>query len=142
MYKEFDWKFQNESRFILTTRKDSETWFNSLCKHADRTGPTEYRKQIYGFAMPHKYKKEHIKFYENHNNRVRQYFRNRPNDFLEICWENGDGWEVLSRFLNLESPSISFPHRNQAPTTLSKAQRKISYYRKRFLSKIGLNDEN
>jgi hypothetical protein len=27
-----------------------------------------------------------------------------------VCWENGDGWDALSRFLNKRAPSEPFPH--------------------------------
>src|SRR6056297_1638044 len=36
LYKELDQRFPG-SKFILTTRKNSEAWFRSLKKHADRT---------------------------------------------------------------------------------------------------------
>jgi len=114
IYKDIDQKFQ-EAKFILTRRKNPEVWFQSLCKHADRTGPTIFRKYVYGYEMPHHYKNEHIKLYKGHNESVRKYFHDRPNDFLEVCWEDGAGWQELARFLGYEVPNIPFPHENRAP---------------------------
>ena len=115
VYREMDEKYPG-SKFILTTRKNSETWFRSLCKHAHRTGPTEFRKVIYGFEMPFEHPTEHMEYYVRHNRAVREYFHNRQNDFLEVCWENGDGWNELSEFLNLPRPSTPFPHSGKSPT--------------------------
>jgi hypothetical protein len=33
---------------------------------------------------------------------------------LELCWENGDGFEKLCNFLNFDVPSVSIPHANKA----------------------------
>lgn len=115
IYKDIDEKFPH-TKFILTRRKDSDTWFRSLCKHAERTGPTSFRKHIYGYEMPHNHRDEHISYYERHLESVRQYFRNRPNDLLEVCWEEGDGWEELSIFLGFERPDLPFPHANDSRT--------------------------
>lgn len=114
IFRQIDKKFPN-TKFILTRRKNAETWFNSLCSHAVRTGPTEFRKTIYGYEMPHVHKAEHLQFYEKHNESVRNYFRDRPADFLEVCWEEGDKWERLSEFLGLDCPKIPFPHENKRP---------------------------
>ena len=113
LYRQFDARFPG-SKFILTVRKDPQTWFRSLAQHALRTGPTEYRKRIYGTFMPQTAMDRHIAFYENHNAAVRAYFAGRPGDFIELCWENGDGWPALSRFLGFPEPNLAFPHANRA----------------------------
>jgi hypothetical protein len=115
IYKLIDENFPG-TKFILTRRKDADTWFRSLCEHADRTGPTAYRKYIYGHEMPHAHKEHHIQIYQNNLVSIREYFRNRPSDLLEVCWEEGDGWEELSRFLGFECPIVAFPHANKSPS--------------------------
>jgi len=112
VYKDIDEK-SPDSKFILTIRETPETWFNSLCRHADYTGPTEYRKHIYGFAMPHKHKQHHLDFYNDHLKDITDYFKNKPGKLLVVCWENGDGWEKLSTFLGFERPNIPLPHKNR-----------------------------
>jgi hypothetical protein len=114
IYTRIDTTFPG-SKFILTRRRDPETWFRSLCAHATRTGPTEYRRRIYGHEMPHGHKKHHIDIYERHNQAVRQYFAHRPGDLLEVSWEEGDGWSILAEFLQRECPRLPFPHANKAP---------------------------
>ncbi len=112
MYKEFDERYPG-SKFILTTRRDPETWFESLCRHADMTGPTEARRIAYGFEMPHGRKDHHIRLYLGHIASVTGYFRSRPGQLLEVCWETGSGWTALCGFLGIpKPPEIPFPHKN------------------------------
>jgi hypothetical protein len=113
IYKELDRHYPG-TKFILTRRVDAPTWFRSLCRHAEMTGPTVYREVIYGHAMPHAHVESHLHFYKTHLQRVRAYFADRPSDFLEVCWEEGDGWEQLAGFLGLEVPEIPFPHENKS----------------------------
>jgi Sulfotransferase domain len=124
VYREIDRRFPS-SKFILTKRSNPQVWFESLCKHAERTGPTNYRRIVYGKAMPHGYKESHIQRYEEHNAEVEAYFRDKPGQLLVVCWENGDGWDELSEFLGLERPSIPFPHANKAANPFVRQIRKM-----------------
>jgi hypothetical protein len=132
IYKEIDQKYP-DSKFILTRRNNAEAWFASLEKHSERMGPTDMRKYIYGHVMPQGHKEEHIRFYENHLRSVREYFKDRPDGLLEVCFEEGDGWEKLACFLGFEHPNIPFPHANKQkqPKPLNKAKvlAKRLYYR-------------
>ncbi len=114
LFREFDQAYP-DAKFILTLRKDSDTWYDSLCKHADLTGPTEARKIVYGHEMPHNHKGHHIDFYLDHNESVVYHFRNRPEKLLVVSWENGDGWDKLCNFLHCpQVPGIPFPHKNSS----------------------------
>ena len=113
MYKELEKKF-SESKFILTTRSTPEVWYNSLVKHAKRTGPTLARKLVYGYEDPFHHKEHHIKIYNNHIRDVLEYFSDKPEKLLHVCWEDGDGWDKLCPFLNLSIPNKDFPHLNQS----------------------------
>jgi len=113
LYKELYDKYP-DAKFILTIRKTPEIWFESLCKHSIRTGPTLARKFVYGFEMPQHNKKEHIEFYNKHNFEVINYFSNKPNRLLIACWENGNAWKEISDFLKLPTPLENFPHENKS----------------------------
>lgn len=128
-FKELDERYPN-SKFILTRRKSAEIWFESLKRHADRYDVTKYRKLIYGHEMPHQHKDEHIAFYQAHNQAVREYFSSRPTDFIEVCWEEGDGWVELCSFLNIDDiPNKPFLHLNRS----SKSENSIiSRFKKKF----------
>ncbi len=114
VYKELAIRFP-DAKFILTLRKDTDTWFNSLCKHSLLTGPTQARKIAYGFEMPNEHKQEHVLIYNKHYEDVIEYFKHNPNRLLVACWENGDGWDEVCTFLKL--PVVRdqpFPHKNRA----------------------------
>lgn len=93
LYKEFDAHYPS-SLYILTIRKDPETWFDSICRHARLTGST------YEAAICH--------------------FAGRPHQLLVIWRENGDGWDKLCPFLKADFPSLPFSHmnRNRIPSAL------------------------
>ncbi len=115
LYKELEQQFP-DARFILTKRRSPEVWYDSLCRHAYRSGPTSFRKWVYGYYMPQGFKEKHIQFYHNHNKAVVNYFKeNAPEKLLEVCWENGEGWRELCHFLEKEMPNIPFPLVNKAP---------------------------
>jgi sulfotransferase family protein len=117
LYKEFDQRFPG-TKFILTTRKDTETYVKSLKRHHEREGIRNH-----DFVKPHWWDEVHgmkpaewdyeksAQRYENHNRAVLDYFAGRSDrDLLVVCWENGDGWDKLSRFLNKRVPNEPFPH--------------------------------
>lgn len=117
IYKELDQRFPN-SKFILTLRKDTETYVDSLQRHHEREG---IRRS--NFVKPHWWDEVHgmepaqwdyqksAQRYERHNREVLEYFANRiDRDLLVVCWERGDGWAKLSKFLNKQSPDEPFPH--------------------------------
>ena len=126
VYEEMDRRYEN-SKFILTRRKNGDAWFDSLKKHSIKTGPTEYRKIAYGYKMPAGKKPHHVNIYEKHNEKVRAYFEERKDDFLEVCWEEGDGWEEMCGFLGHDVPRVEFPHRNKS---LSRAHLIVQYLKR------------
>ncbi len=101
MYRELD-KWFAQSKFILTLRADPEAVAMSDIAMWKRMG----EKQIPPME-------KFIQRYNQHNARVRSYFANRPNDLLEMCFEDGDGWEKLCHFLGKSPPQEGFPHSNK-----------------------------
>ncbi|XCN74206.1 MAG: sulfotransferase family protein [Candidatus Electrothrix aestuarii] len=137
IYKQLDEMFPG-SKFILTVRSSAETWLESLKKHSMRTHPTKHcRKLAYNFNFPHKHEKEHVEFYIKHNDCVRSYFDNRRNDFVELCWENGDGFEKLCNFLGYDVPDVPFPHANKGINNQVGKRRLLT---NKLLSKIDRQD--
>jgi hypothetical protein len=102
------------SQFLLTRRSSPEVWFQSLCKHAEHTGPTWVRERIYGSPMPQGHQAAHTEVYQAHLEAVRSHFSERPAQLLEVCWEEGDGWASLGGFLKRDVPDQPFPHRNRS----------------------------
>ena len=117
IYKELDELFPG-SKFIMTTRSNEEVWLRSLKKHSLKTSVRGHcRKLAYGFNYPHGNEIHHKNFYTTHIDEARAYFAGRDDDYLELCWENGDGFEELCPFLGVDTPSIAVPHANKADDT-------------------------
>lgn len=113
IYKELDRMYPG-SKFILTTRRNEKIWLDSLKSHSLKTPPWKHcRKLAYGYNFPHRHEQEHLELYTRHNDNVRAYFKDRDQDFLEICWENGDGFQKLCNFLGSEIPAVPLPHANK-----------------------------
>lgn len=113
--KELDTSFP-KSKFILTRRLNAETWLESLTSHSLATDPEKgmtARILAYGYPYPHCNPNYFVDFYNNHISWARNYFKDREDDFLEVCWEDGDGWTILCQFLKLSLPQSSFPHTNK-----------------------------
>jgi len=50
--------------------------------------------------------------YLRHDQRVRSYFLNRPEDLLVLDLSQDNEWEPLCTFLGVDIPKEPFPHRN------------------------------
>jgi len=114
LYREIDTRYPG-SKFILTVRKDPDTWLRSLETKTMRRVERTRVWDIYGMEKG-KFDREKARaHYLRHNEEVRAYFKDRPQDFIEICWEAGDGWEQLAPFLGRPVPAEPLPHGNPTP---------------------------
>jgi hypothetical protein len=117
IYRELDQRFPH-SKFILTLRKDTETYVKSLMGHHEREGirrkdfiKPPWWDEVFGVEPARWDYEKSAQRYERHNREVLAYFGERVNkDLLVVCWESGDGWAELSRFLNKRCPDEPFPH--------------------------------
>ena len=107
LYEQLD-KAHPNSKFILTLRESSEAHAISNWQHTLRKGQRVEQEKEQRIAITKQR-------YETHNRAVREYFANRPNDLLEICWETNDGWDKLCPFLGVDVPLVPFPHANAKP---------------------------
>jgi hypothetical protein len=135
MYRELFDRFGDRARYVLTTRSSPERWLNSLKSHSLRTPPDRHcRRAAYGYDYPHGRESEHLAFYEQHNQSVRDFFRERSAEhlLLEVCWETGDDWTRLCAFLGFPVPRKPFPHANKGgdvdvdPKIVSQNQANVS----------------
>lgn len=119
VYKEMDAAYPG-SKFILTTR-EPEAWIRSMRSY-DRTY-TKPRAQIilewiFGVGSPTQNEDHYKEVYRNHLEEVRSWFKERPNDFLELAMEGEDKMRTLCRFLGKPQPRNRFglfadyPHAN------------------------------
>lgn len=99
------------SLFILTFR-DLESWLESRArKPPDDPRPSLFvldnRIRMYGAIHPTR--EQYERAWRTHHEGVREYFRGRESDLLEMNITAGDGWEPLCRFLGLPVPDAEFP---------------------------------
>lgn len=113
-YKYLDYKFPT-SKFVLTLRS-LDTWLPSAAyasqrfplKSHDDDVPIMRRMLIYETVKFDS--KKYVAAYERHHEDVRRYFKDRPNDLLEMnIVEEGDDWTKLCPFLGVPSPGVPFP---------------------------------
>lgn len=116
LYRELDERFPG-SKFVLTRRTNEHVWFNSYCKWADRFGPElalKIREYVFGHPSPQGHKESYVQAYLAHNVAAIAYFADKPDQLIEVCWEDGDGWNTLASFLGRDVPTIPFPHVNKS----------------------------
>lgn len=111
IFKELDRAYPH-SRFILTLR-DPQSWIKSQVRHFGRM-ETPMRRWIYGVGCPEGNEEIYVRRFEEHNNEVLEYFRERPDDLLVMDLAAGHGWERLCPFLGARIPAAPFPHANKA----------------------------
>ena len=117
------------SLFILTRRKSVETWLNSIREHALRTAWREgaiVRNAFYGSPYPQLAPGLYQQVYEEHIAQVRVHFKDRPQQLLELCWEDGDGWDRLCGYLDREPPQMPLPHANAGEAQQAMKQRLLN----------------
>lgn len=120
------------SKFILTVRKNSDEWYDSIVKYhslffGGGEAPTEsvlsnanyaykgwalrYMKLVYD--GPDYNKERLVDLYEHHNRAVVDYFKHRPKDLLVLDVAEDDAYEKLCSFLGKPLVSASFPWENK-----------------------------
>lgn len=143
LYRELADRFP-DARFVLTVRRDTDTWLRSLCRHYDRAGSSLEIRLAYGHSSPYEEPEGLRRMYEEHNEAVAEHFRGTER--LRILnWDRGDGWSDLCGFLGLPVPSSPFPHRNAATTkdpnrTLERLVRKGKLDHAEYFSRIHQNE--
>jgi len=115
-YKYLDYKFPN-SKFVLLTR-DLGSWIESARyihgdKPVDKSEDLIIQRRMLLYETTHFERGKFTDAYHRHHEDIRRYFKNRPQDLLEMTIIEGDGWEKLCPFLECPTPTVPFPHVNQ-----------------------------
>ncbi len=113
LYKKLDAAYPG-SKFILTVR-DEDNWLASVKAHWERN--VDHWNRERDVHDVHKAVYGEIEFdetlfrnrFRRHNDEVREHFRGRLNDLLEMNMEHGDGWHKLCSFLGRSVPAVRFP---------------------------------
>jgi hypothetical protein len=111
LYEEMDHMFPG-SKFVLTLR-DTDDWMRSMVAHfGERVGVG--KEWIYGYGAPMGHESEYKSRYEDHNQKVVEYFKGRDDQLLVMDLTKGDGWDKLCPFLCKPIPDAPFPRENSA----------------------------
>jgi hypothetical protein len=123
IYPQLDAEYPG-SKFILTVR-DIDAWISSCARHwgsspvvAPPNTQTPMWQQyaayvnstVFGCVGFHADRFRYV--YKEHLKGVRDYFRDRPEDLLEVDLTNEPSWHSLCSFLGKEVPAEPFPHVN------------------------------
>lgn len=112
------WLVKNypDAKFILTTRSSPYKFLNSLLNEPERKikSVIHHQKKFSQFGVTHVKGNEGIVYraYLEHNHDIRKHFEGKDN-LLEMCFEDGDGWDKLCEFLGHNLPKEDFPHLNK-----------------------------
>lgn len=102
-------------KVVLTLRQSPQKWVRSVHGRLEKKGTPRPGSIWYEqFCKDDRLKDdEELKgYYTAHNDWVRQYCWYNDIPLLQVCWEEGDGWERLCRFLDKDYPDAPFPHEN------------------------------
>ena len=111
LFEEIDQRYPG-SKFILTTRPE-QSWLKSIKTHFDHR-PSLAMEWIYGFGSPLGHEDIYLKVYREHNEKVKELFKHRPDDIIVMQMETGFDWDRLCHFLSLPVPCVDFPKVNTA----------------------------
>ncbi|MCB1514742.1 MAG: hypothetical protein H6876_04720 [Hyphomicrobiaceae bacterium] len=115
MYKAAFAKYGPRARFILTVRKDADTWFDSLKRHNRYAHPIlNKHRWVFGRYYPHGFDAEHKAYYERHNREVQEFFeaRGASDQLLVIRVDDPESIGKLAAFLGIQIPFETFPREN------------------------------
>ena len=108
------------SKFIYTTRT-LDSWLDA-CKRKIpgkkpcKPGSSRYKVRVamFGYDQGLGYKEDLLTdAFINHQSKVKNHFRHRPEALLELNIIEGEGWEILCPFLDVPIPDTPFPHRGK-----------------------------
>jgi len=148
LFKELDERYPN-SKFILTVR-DEQDWLKSASKHFKDTY-FALHEWLYGNGVMRGNEDIYLERFRKHYREVRAYFNNRPEDLLELNFEEGGArWEKLCGFLGEPIPNKRFPYLNRGKHNYSLKDRlrkyvktmlpdKLLQWRLAILVKLGLH---
>lgn len=96
------------SKFIFTTR-NIENWIKSRVDLERILRPHNFNTIENEQKLIHRL----ITSYYRNMQEITNFFKNKEHIFLKIDICNGEGWNKLCKFLNVNIPKVSFPHHNK-----------------------------
>lgn len=110
-FRELDARYPG-SKFILTVR-DVDPWVESIARqfsaNPDPAEPFTRTVRLAQYGVTTFNEPRFRRIYAEHVTAVRDYFRDRPDDLLELNLFAGQGWQELCSFLGKPAPDEPFP---------------------------------
>jgi hypothetical protein len=134
MYREIFYKYERGAKFILTVRRDSQLWLDSMKRHNLYAGVKNKTRWIFGRFYPVGFDDEFKAYYEQHNSDVIKFFEDHNAlDLLLVlrCDEPGAVARV-SKFLGVSFPISEFPRENVS----SANRRGLSNFAKKHYNRV------
>ncbi|WPG98773.1 Hypothetical protein R9X50_00156900 [Acrodontium crateriforme] len=107
-----------DAKFLLSLRKDEQTWLRSMRTHVSR-GPWLPYKYFYGAEEVDGNEEIVLQSYRNHTANVRAFFRDQPHRYAELVIDSSSeaNWDALCQIAECpggRGPGVDFPRSNQA----------------------------
>lgn len=123
LYQQLDEEFPG-SKFILSTREEND-WLRSAGSYFGDSS-SDFRQLVYGQGALRGNETLYLNRYRKHNHEARAWFKNRPDQFLELDVIARPSWDTLCNFLHKPVPAYTFPHLNKKKEALTtKASRLV-----------------
>lgn len=105
-----------DAKFLLSLRKDEQTWLQSMKRHQSR-GVWEPAVRFYGTQDIDGKGEVVLDAYRSHTANVRRFFRNKPGRYAELVVDNDSdtNWRALCSVAQCPEggiPSVEFPKSN------------------------------
>jgi hypothetical protein len=135
MYREAFYRYGRNARFILTVRKDSQLWLDSLKRHSLYAGVKNKMRWMFGRFYPYGFDDEFKAYYDEHNSTVAKFFaeQNASELLLILRCDEPTALARLSAFLGVIFPVDQFPRENVS----SPNRRGMTNFAKRHYNRIG-----
>jgi hypothetical protein len=108
-----------DAKFILSVRANEEVWWKSISRHTARRYWIGH-ELTYGSYSAANDKDAYIDLYLQHQQSVRQFFKDQPERLLDLNIDKGADWATLCNFLGCQSmPQSPFPKSNTQTSFLN-----------------------
>lgn len=101
-----------KAKFIFTIRP-LEDWLKSIMKLEENIYHSKHNKNLTSETV-NLYKLKFEKQYFRNRDKIRNFFRNKKSQYLEIRICEGHGWNELCKFLEKDLPNVPFPYLNKS----------------------------
>lgn len=136
-YREFETRYPT-AKFVFYER-DPEKWYQSALLFFGRS-TTPMAEYIFGEGKgsPMFNRDRHIAVYRKHSADVRDYFRDKPDKFLEIPDLSDSSARAVAEFVGCAPSGVAFPHANVSE--LSRFEKSKRRYKMCVARMIGLRE--